>query len=109
VIDAPICVFGAQEGIGGNAGPRKWRITRKYTLTTLYGLAILIPSLAVGVRRLHDTDRSGRLMLIGVIPIVGAIVLLIFLTQDSQLMDNHYGPNPKGEITAYQRYAVKQP
>jgi uncharacterized membrane protein YhaH (DUF805 family) len=71
------------------------------TLTTLYVLATLIPFLAVGVRRLHDTGRSGWWMLIGVIPIIGAIVLLIFIIQDSQLMDNQYGPNPKREIKAY--------
>ena len=79
------------------------------TLTTLYVLSILIPSLAVGVRRLHDTGRSGWWMLIGVIPIIGAIVLLIFIIQDSQLMDNQYGPNPKREITPYQRYSVSRP
>ena len=79
------------------------------TLTTLYVLATLIPFLAVGVRRLHDTGRSGWWMLIGVIPIIGAIVLLIFMIQDSQLMDNQYGPNPKREITAYQGYSVSQP
>ena len=79
------------------------------TLTTLYVLATLIPFLAVGVRRLHDTGRSGWWMLIGVIPIIGAIVLLIFMIQDSQLMDNQYGPNPKREITAYQGYSVSRP
>jgi uncharacterized membrane protein YhaH (DUF805 family) len=79
------------------------------TLTTLYVLSILIPSLAVGVRRLHDTGRSGWWMLIGFIPIIGAIVLLIFIIQDSQLMDNQYGPNPKSEITPYQRYSVSRP
>jgi uncharacterized membrane protein YhaH (DUF805 family) len=78
------------------------------TLTTLYGLAILIPSLAVGVRRLHDSGRSGWWMLIGLIPIIGTIVLLIFIIQDSQLMDNQYGPNPKREITPYQRYSVSR-
>jgi uncharacterized membrane protein YhaH (DUF805 family) len=78
------------------------------TLTTLYGLAILIPSLAVSVRRLHDTGRSGWWMLIGLIPIIGTIVLLIFIIQDSQLMDNQYGPNPKREITPYQRYSVSR-
>ena len=79
------------------------------TLTTLYVLATLIPFLAVGVRRLHDTGRSGWWMLIGVIPIIGAIVLLIFIIHDSQLMDNQYGPNPKREITAYQGYSVSRP
>ena len=79
------------------------------TLTTLYVLATLIPFLAVGVRRLHDTGRSGWWMLIGVIPIIGAIVLLIFIIQDSQLMDNQYGPNPKREITAYHGYLASRP
>ena len=79
------------------------------TLTTLYVLATLIPFLAVGVRRLHDTGRSGWWMLIGVIPIIGAIVLLICIIQDSQLMDNQYGPNPKREITAYHGYLASRP
>jgi len=55
------------------------------TFATLYGLAVLIPSLAVGVRRLHDTGRSGWWMLIGVIPIIGAIVLLISLSNSAML------------------------
>ena len=79
------------------------------TLTTLYGLAVLIPSLAVSVRRLHDTGRSGWWLLIGLIPIIGTIVLLIFMVQDGRPTDNQYGPNPKREITAYQGYSVSQP
>lgn len=65
-------------------------------LQGLYALAVLIPSLAVSVRRLHDTNRSGWWMLIGLIPLIGAIVLLVFAVQDSQVGDNQYGPNPKG-------------
>lgn len=65
-------------------------------LSGLYSLAILIPSLAVTVRRLHDTDRTGWWLLIGLIPLIGAIVLLIFMLQDSQPGDNQYGANPKG-------------
>jgi uncharacterized membrane protein YhaH (DUF805 family) len=61
-------------------------------------LAILIPSIAVSIRRLHDTNRTGWWMLISFIPIIGPIVLLIFLVQDSQIGENRYGPNPKGEI-----------
>jgi uncharacterized membrane protein YhaH (DUF805 family) len=79
------------------------------TLTTLYGLAVLLPSLAVGVRRLHDTGRSGWWLLFGLIPIIGAIVLLIFMIQDGRPTDNQYGPNPKREITPYQRYSVSRP
>ena len=64
-------------------------------LGNLYSLAVLIPSLAVGVRRLHDTGRSGWWMFISLVPIVGVIVLLVFFVQDSQDGDNQYGPNPK--------------
>lgn len=64
-------------------------------LSGLYSLAILLPSLAVGVRRLHDTGRSGWWLLISFIPLIGAIILIVFMCQDSQEFDNQYGPNPK--------------
>jgi len=62
----------------------------------LYTLAALLPSMAVWVRRMHDTGRSGWWWLLALIPFVGAIVLLVFLCQDSQPGANQYGPNPKG-------------
>lgn len=61
----------------------------------LYGLAAFLPSLAVGVRRLHDTGKSGWFILIGLIPVVGTIMLIIFYCQDSEPGENKYGPNPK--------------
>ncbi len=64
-------------------------------LSGLYSLAVLIPSLAVGVRRLHDTGRSGWYLLIGLIPLIGAIVLIVFYATDGQPGANKYGPNPK--------------
>ena len=60
-----------------------------------YSLAILIPGIAVAVRRLHDTGRSGWWVLIGFIPLIGLIVLIIFTIQDSIPGENEYGPNPK--------------
>lgn len=65
----------------------------------LYLLAIIIPSLAVGVRRLHDVGKSGWMMLIALIPIIGAIWLLVLFVQDSIPGENKYGANPK-EISA---------
>ena len=65
-------------------------------LVYLYDLAVLIPAFAVGARRLHDTNRSGWWLLIGLVPLVGAIVLLVFMIMDGQPGDNKYGPNPKG-------------
>jgi uncharacterized membrane protein YhaH (DUF805 family) len=61
----------------------------------LYNLLILIPSLAVAVRRLHDIGKSGWMLLIGLIPLVGAIWLLILLLKDSEAGENKYGANPK--------------
>jgi uncharacterized membrane protein YhaH (DUF805 family) len=63
----------------------------------IYALAVLIPGLSVTVRRLHDTDRSGWWILIGLIPIIGGIALLIFMVLDSTPGGNQYGPNPKVE------------
>jgi len=65
-------------------------------LSSIYSLAVLIPSIAVAVRRLHDTDRSGWWILIGLIPIIGWIVLIVFYVKDSQPGENKYGLNPKG-------------
>lgn len=65
-------------------------------LTGLYSLAVLIPSLAVAVRRLHDTSRSGWWIFIALVPIIGGIWLIVLLAQDSTPGDNEYGPNPKG-------------
>jgi len=62
----------------------------------LYALIVLIPSLAVAVRRLHDTDRSGWWLLLVFIPILGAIVLIVFFFLDSTPGNNSHGPNPKG-------------
>ncbi len=64
-------------------------------LGLIFTLAILVPSIAVCARRLHDTGRSGWWQLIQLIPLIGFIVLLIFLVQDSNPGENAYGANPK--------------
>jgi uncharacterized membrane protein YhaH (DUF805 family) len=63
-------------------------------LTGIYSLAVLLPSLSVLFRRLHDTGRSGWWFLISFIPVIGSIILLVFTCLDST-EDNQYGPNPK--------------
>ncbi len=65
------------------------------SLLGLYSLAVFIPSLAVSVRRLHDTGRSGWWLLIGFVPVIGVITLIVFYVQDSQPGANQYGENPK--------------
>ncbi len=65
-------------------------------LSGLYSLFIFLPSLSVSVRRLHDTDKSGWFVLLPLIPIVGGLILFIFLyCLDSQPGSNKYGENPK--------------
>ena len=64
-------------------------------LGTIFAVATLLPSLAVTARRLHDTGRSGWWMLIDLVPLIGIIVLVVFLVQEGQPGENHYGPDPK--------------
>jgi uncharacterized membrane protein YhaH (DUF805 family) len=63
-------------------------------IATIAWIVFFIPNLAVSVRRLHDTSRSGWWILIGLVPFVGWLVLLYFFVLDSA-NDNQYGPNPK--------------
>ena len=58
-------------------------------------LATIVPALAVLVRRLHDTGRTGWWALIGLVPLVGGVVLFVFSVLDSQPEENNYGPSPK--------------
>ena len=65
-------------------------------IVLIYFLIALIPTLAVTVRRLHDTGRSGWWYLITFVPYVGNLIILIFACYDSQYGKNKWGPNPKG-------------
>ncbi|MDR2100894.1 MAG: DUF805 domain-containing protein [Campylobacteraceae bacterium] len=66
-------------------------------LGLLYNLAIILPSLGLAVRRLHDIGKSGWWVLITLIPIVGIIWFIILAATDSERGENQYGANPKGE------------
>jgi uncharacterized membrane protein YhaH (DUF805 family) len=65
-------------------------------LSSIFSLAMLLPSLGVSIRRLHDIGRSGWWVLVSLVPVIGFIVLIIFYVKDSQPGSNEYGPNPKG-------------
>lgn len=85
IVDDMLGTFSAAAGMG--------------LLSGIYFWAVLIPSLAVAVRRLHDTSHSGWWVLIALIPFIGILVLLIFMVRDSEPGKNAYGENPK-EIAA---------
>ena len=61
----------------------------------LFGLAVLVPGLAVAWRRLHDIGKKGTWYFIGLIPVVGWILLIVWFCKDSEPGDNEFGPNPK--------------
>jgi len=61
----------------------------------LYAFGVIIPSIALIVRRLHDIGKSGWMYFLGLIPLAGPIILLVFFCTDSQPGTNQYGPNPK--------------
>ncbi len=64
----------------------------------LYAFAVFLPAFAVTVRRLHDTGVSGWMLLLGLIPFAGGIILLVFYLLDSQEGANRFGPNPKAKV-----------
>jgi uncharacterized membrane protein YhaH (DUF805 family) len=81
IIDRTIGTYNATAGVGLLGG--------------IFSLAVLLPGIGVSVRRLHDTSRSGWWLLIAIIPLIGEIVLLVFMVQDSTPGTNAYGPSPK--------------
>ncbi|WP_028110504.1 DUF805 domain-containing protein [Ferrimonas futtsuensis] len=70
--------------------------THTGTFSTLYSFIVILPTLALTVRRLHDTGRTGWWVLISLIPVLGVIVLLVFMALDGEPGGNHYGASPKG-------------
>lgn len=79
-------VLGLSGMVGGVYGP----------ITTLFLLAIIIPSLAVQVRRFHDQDKSGWFVLIGLIPLIGGLIVLVFMCLEGTPGPNRFGDDPKG-------------
>ena len=74
-----------------------------FILFALFALAVLIPSIAVQVRRFHDQDKSGWFVLLGLIPYIGGIVLIVFMCLEGTKGPNKFGPdpkNPEGDLTS---------
>lgn len=66
-----------------------------FPLLVIYSLIIIIPSISVNIRRLHDTNHSGFWLLLHFIPYAGSVFLLVFMTEDSEPSTNKWGRNPK--------------
>ncbi|WP_020389960.1 DUF805 domain-containing protein [Kribbella catacumbae] len=64
-------------------------------LQSIYGLAVLLPTIGVAIRRMHDTGRTGWWVLISLVPCVGWIIFIVFAAQEGAAGDNQYGPDPK--------------
>lgn len=80
-----------------------------FLLLCIWGLITFIPNLAVSVRRLHDQDKSGWMILVGLIPLIGGIWLLILYFTEGTRGPNQYGPDPKGLATPPPPYQAQQP
>lgn len=80
--------IGIVEGILG------FSMTAVQATSGILSLVLLLPGLGLSVRRLHDIGKSGWWILLGLIPVVGAIVLIIWFARNSQMQDNQYGPVP---------------
>lgn len=83
-------ILGLSGMVGGVYGPA----------TTLLLLAAIVPSIAVQVRRFHDQDKSGWFVLLGLIPILGGLIVLVFMCLEGTAGPNQYGPDPKGSDAA---------
>lgn len=81
IIDMLIGTYSMNTGVG--------------VLSGVYMLVVLIPGIAVTIRRLHDTGRSGWWILIALVPIIGGIWLLVLMFLDSQKESNQWGASPK--------------
>ncbi|MBN2740788.1 MAG: DUF805 domain-containing protein [Rhodobacteraceae bacterium] len=82
-----------------SSGPGFWAYNSNGgPLSIIAALALLVPALAVTVRRLHDNGKSGWWVLLSLIPLIGGLVLLFFFVQRSQPGDNGYGPDPLRQV-----------
>lgn len=91
-----VVLAGISGAIGGNASPFYSAVVIGI-LALIYGVLFLIPTLAAQVRRFHDQDKSGWLVLLALIPYIGGTVVLVFMCLDGTHGPNRFGPDPKGQ------------
>ena len=93
---------------GGSFDHDSDRLIFMYKLIAIYYAVTAVPAMAVGVRRLHDTGRSGWWMLIGLVPLVGGIWLIVLMCSDDNPGDNRYGSPPDGTTGNVPKYDLRQ-
>lgn len=101
-------VAGLLTGLFGGSFDQKSRLMFMYKLIAIYYAVTTVPAMAVGVRRLHDTGRSGWWMLIGLVPLVGGIWLIVLMCSDDNPGDNRYGSPPDGTTGNVPKYDLRQ-
>ena len=101
-------VVGLLTGLLGDSFNQESRLMFMYKLIAIYYAVTTVPAMAVGVRRLHDTGRSGWWMLIGLVPLVGSIWLIVLMCSDDNPGDNRYGSPPDGTTGNVPKYDLRQ-
>lgn len=101
-------VSGLLTGLFGGSFDQESRLIFMYKLIAIYYAVTAVPAMAVGVRRLHDTGRSGWWMLIGLVPLVGGIWLIVLMCSDDNPGDNRYGSPPDGTTGNVPKYDLRQ-
>lgn len=101
-------VAGLLTGLFGGSFDQESRLIFMYKLIAIYYAVTTVPAMAVGVRRLHDTGRSGWWMLVSLIPFVGGIWLIVLMCLDGSTGDNRYGSPPDGTTGNVPKYDLRQ-
>lgn len=91
---AAVILFGAGETTAGSDVGALFA-SPVFLVIVFAGLAMLVPSIAVQVRRFHDQDKSGWLVLLGLIPYIGGLIVFVFMLLEGTRGENRYGPDPK--------------
>ena len=103
-----VFVAGLLTGLLGSSFNHESRLLFMYKLMAIYYAVTAVPAMAVGVRRLHDTGRSGWWMLVSLIPFVGGIWLIVLMCLDGSAGDNCYGSRPDGTMGNVPKHDLRQ-
>ncbi len=96
VVIVEVILFGLYAVLGGMTGNAGGIALLPMILLVIFGLGIIVPAIAVQVRRFHDQDKSGWFVLLGLIPYVGGLIVLVFMCLPGTPGPNRFGPDPLG-------------